>query len=88
MFISKIIRIFTMYFNNEVLNKQTNKVMNNQKHTSELVSQFRHELLKRREYLIDKIDSFDDSENYILAIINPEIDKIESIFKLMIKNKL
>ena len=57
-------------------------------HTSDLVNQFRHQLLKRREHLYDVMDSLDDSETDFIDIVNDETDRIENIFKLMEKGKL
>jgi hypothetical protein len=60
----------------------------NLKHTSELVMDFRHQLLKRREHLYDLRDSVDDSETHLIDIVNDELDRIENIFKLIQKNKI
>jgi hypothetical protein len=57
-------------------------------HTSDLVNQFRHQLLKRREYLYDVMDSLDDSETEFIDIVNDELDRIQNIFKLIENNKL
>jgi hypothetical protein len=62
--------------------------MNNQKHTSDLVSQFRHELLKRREELYNQLDRLDDSETTLIDLTNTEIERIQSIFKLIQKGKI
>jgi hypothetical protein len=62
--------------------------MNNQKHTSDLVSQFRHELLKRREELYNLLDRLDDSETTLIDLTNTEIERIQSIFKLIQKGKI
>lgn len=62
--------------------------MNNQKHTSELVSQFRHQLLKRREELYDQLDRLDDSETTLIDLTNDEISRIETIFKLIQNGKI
>lgn len=59
-----------------------------QKHTSELVSEFRHQLLKRREELYNQLDILDDSETSLIDLTNTEIERIQSIFKLIEKNKI
>ena len=69
-----------------------------QKHTSDLVMDLRHQLLKRRETLYELLDTFADSETYELSEdiedmklingINNEIDRIENIFNLIQKNKI
>lgn len=61
---------------------------NKQKHTSDLVSEFRHELLKRRDNLYDLMDSLDDSETEFIKIVNDELHRIQNIFKLIQNNKI
>lgn len=59
-----------------------------QKHTSELVMQLRHELLKRREHLYDVMDLLDDSETEFIKIVNDELHRIQNIFKLIQQSKI
>jgi hypothetical protein len=61
---------------------------NEQKHTSDLVMNFRHQLLKRREHLYDLMDSLDDSETEFINIVNDELHRIQNIFKLIQNNKI
>jgi len=61
---------------------------NEQKHTSELVSEFRHHLLNRTEHLYDLMDSLDDSETEFIEIVNDELHRIQNIFKLIQNNKI
>ena len=60
----------------------------NKKHTSDLVSEFRHQLLNRREHLYDFMDSLDDSETEFINIVNDELHRIQNIFKLIQNNKI
>jgi hypothetical protein len=60
----------------------------NLKHTSDLVSEFKFQLLKRREYLNDLVDSLDDSETEFINIVNDELHRIQNIFKLIQNNKI
>jgi len=79
-----IFRIFTYQ-----LTIKTNKVMEqSQKYTSLIVDEFRHQLLKRREYLIDLADSFDPLMDSTIAIVNEERDRIQNILKLIQKGKI
>jgi uncharacterized protein YnzC (UPF0291/DUF896 family) len=59
-----------------------------QKYTSLIVDEFRHQLLKRREYLIDLADSFDPLMDSTIAIVNEERDRIQNILKLIQKGKI
>jgi hypothetical protein len=60
-----------------------------QKHTSELVADFRHRLLNRREELYDLQDRLSENiEEIIIKGIDDEIDRIQNIFKLIEKNKI
>jgi|694.fasta_scaffold38229_9 Mg/Co/Ni transporter MgtE len=69
-----------------------------QKHTSDLVKELGHQLLKRREHLYELLDKFTDSETFELSEdiedmklingINDEINRIQNIFKLIEKNKI
>jgi hypothetical protein len=59
-----------------------------QKYTSLIVDEFRHQLLKRREYLIDLADSFDPLMYSTIAIVNEERDRIQNILKLIQKGKI
>lgn len=59
-----------------------------QKHTSELLMELRHQLLKRRDHLYDVMDSLDDSETDIINIVNDELHRIQHIFKLIQQNKI
>jgi hypothetical protein len=60
----------------------------NLRHTSELVSEFKFQLLKRREYLNDLVDSFDPLMYSTIAIVNEEIDRINNTLKLIQKDKI
>ena len=60
----------------------------NLRHTSELVSEFKFQLLKRREYLNDLVDSFDPLMYCTIAIVNEEIDRINNTLKLIQKDKI
>jgi len=60
----------------------------NLKHTSDLVSEFRHQLLKRREYLYDLEDRLSEDEQDLIQSINDEIDRIQNILKLIQKGKI
>jgi len=63
--------------------------MNNQKHTSDLVMEFRHRLLNRREELYDLQDRLPENiEEIIIKGIDDEIDRIQNIFKLIEKGKI
>jgi hypothetical protein len=58
-------------------------------HTSDLVNQFRHQLLKRREYLYELEDRLPENiEESFIQTIDEEIDRIQNIFKLIEKGKL
>lgn len=58
-------------------------------HTSDLVNQFRHQLLKRREYLYELEDRLPENiEESFIQSINDEIDRIQNVFKLISKNKI
>ena len=59
-----------------------------QKYTSLIVDEFRHQLLKRREYLNDLVDSFDPLMYSTIAIVNEERDRIQNILKLIQKDKI
>lgn len=60
-----------------------------QKHTSQLVDQFRHHLLNRREELYDLQDRLPDNvEESIIKGIDDELDRIQNIFKLIQKGKI
>lgn len=60
-----------------------------QKHTSQLVDQFRYNLLNRREYLYDLQDKLPDNvEESIIKGIDDEIDRIQNIFNLIKKGKI
>ncbi len=61
----------------------------NLKHTSELVTDFRHQLLKRREHLYDLQDRLPEKiEEAFIQSIDDEIDRIQNIFKLISKGKI
>ena len=61
----------------------------NLKHTSDLVMDFRHQLLKRREYLYDLQDRLPENiEEAFIQSIDEEIDRIQHIFKLIKNNKI
>ena len=58
-------------------------------HTSDLVNQFRHQLLKRREYLYELEDRLPENiEESFIQTIDEEIDRIQNIFKLISKGKI
>ena len=57
-------------------------------HTSDLVMNFRHQLLKRREHLYDVMDSLDPLMYSTIDIVNDEIDRIQNILKLIQKGKI
>ena len=58
-------------------------------HTSDLINQFRHQLLKRREHLYDLEDRLtDNEEESFIRSIDDEIDRIQNVFKLISKNKI
>jgi hypothetical protein len=57
-------------------------------HTSYLVMNFRHQLLKRREHLYDVMDSLDPLMYSTIDIVNDEIDRIQNILKLIQKGKI
>lgn len=60
-----------------------------QKHTSQLLDQFRHHLLNRREFLWDLQDRLPENiEEAIIKGIDDELDRIQNIFKLMEKGKI
>lgn len=58
------------------------------KYTQRIVDQFRHELLNRREHLYETIDSLNDSDQFLIDLVNEEVDRINNIFKLMEKGKI
>jgi hypothetical protein len=61
----------------------------NLKHTSDLVMDFRHQLLKRREHLYDLQDRLPENiEESFIQIIDDEIDRIQNILKLISKGKI
>jgi hypothetical protein len=60
----------------------------NLRHTSELVSEFKFQLLKRREHLYDLVDSFDPLMYSTIAILNEEIARINNTLKLIQKDKI
>jgi hypothetical protein len=67
--------------------------MNNQKNTQQLIDQFRHNLLTRRNEIWDMEDKLEEmfSGDNLVSIQNAhsmEVDRIESIFKLLEKGKL
>jgi uncharacterized protein YbaP (TraB family) len=67
--------------------------MNNQKNTQQLVEQFRHNLLTRRNEIWDMEDKLEEmfSGDDLVSIQNAhsmEVDRIESIFKLLEKGKI
>jgi hypothetical protein len=59
-----------------------------QKHTSELVNQFRHQLLIRKKHCYEVLDSLDELQYTTIEILNEEIDRINNIFKLIEKGKI
>jgi hypothetical protein len=60
-----------------------------QKYTSIIVDQFRHELLNRREFLRDSHDTLsENTEESIIRCIDDELDRINNIFKLIQKGKI
>jgi hypothetical protein len=66
---------------------------NEQKHTQQLVDQFRHTLLQRRDYIWDIEDKLEKSfsGDELISIQNAhadEVDRIENIFKLLKKGKI
>ena len=66
---------------------------NQQKHTQQLVDQFRHTLLQRRDYIWDMEDKLEESlsGDDLISIQNAhadEVDRIENIFKLLKKGKI
>jgi len=67
--------------------------MNNQKNTQQLIDQFRHNLLTRRNEIWDMENKLEEmfSGDNLVSIQNAhsmEVDRIESIFKLLEKGKL
>lgn len=61
----------------------------NLKHTSDLVMDFRHQLLKRRQHLYDLLDRLPENiEESFIQIIDDEIDRIQNILKLINKGKI
>jgi hypothetical protein len=67
--------------------------MNNQKNTQQLIDQFRHNLLNRRNEIWDMEDKLEEmfSGDDLISIQNAhsmEVDRIEAIFKLLEKGKL
>ncbi len=58
------------------------------RHTSELVNQFRHNLLNRRKHCYDVLDELDELNYTTIDILTEEIERIDSIFKLMEKGKI
>ena len=61
----------------------------NLKHTSDLVMDFKHQLLKRREYLYELEDRLtENEEESFIQSIDEEIDRIQNIFKLIQNNKI
>jgi hypothetical protein len=66
---------------------------NEQKHTQQLVDQFRHNLLLRSNYIYENEDKLEESfsGDDLISLQNQwadELDRIENIFKLMKKGKL
>ncbi len=60
-----------------------------QKYTSLIVDQFRHELLKRREFLRELQDRLPENiEEAFIKNIDDELDRINNIFKLIQKGKI
>ena len=58
------------------------------RHTSELVNQFRHHLLNRRKHCYDILDELDELQYTTIEILTEEIERIDSIFKLMEKGQI
>lgn len=58
------------------------------KDTQRLVDQFRHELLIRRKYLDERLDSLSELHYTTIELVNEEMDRIDAIFKLMENNKI
>jgi hypothetical protein len=66
---------------------------NEQKHTQQLVDQFRHTLLQRRDYIWEMEDKLEEllSGDDLISMQNAhsmEVDRIENIFKLLKKGKI
>jgi hypothetical protein len=66
---------------------------NEQKHTQQLVEQFRHNLLLRSNYIYENEDKLEESfsGDDLISLQNQwadELDRIENIFKLMKKGKI
>ena len=66
---------------------------NEQKHTQQLVDQFRHNLLLRRTYIWDNEDTLSESfsGDDLISIQNQwkdELSRMNDIFKLMEKGKI
>jgi hypothetical protein len=66
---------------------------NEQKHTQQLVDQFRHTLLQRRDYIWEMEDKLEEMfiGDDLITIQNAhsmEVDRIEGIFKLLEKGKI
>jgi hypothetical protein len=59
-----------------------------QKYTSLIVDQFRHELLNRRKQCYEILDSLDELQYTTIELMTQEIDRIDAIFKLIQKNKI
>jgi hypothetical protein len=61
----------------------------NLKHTSDLVMDFKHQLLKRREYLYELEDRLtENEEESFIQSIDEEIDRIQWILTLIRKGKI
>lgn len=58
------------------------------KYTQQIVDQFRHELLKRRNHCYEVLDSLDDLQYTTIDLINEEISRIDKIFKLIKNDKI
>ncbi len=61
---------------------------NEQKYTSLIVDQFRHELLNRRKRCYEILDSLDELQYTTIEVMTQEIDRIDAIFKLIQKGKI
>jgi hypothetical protein len=75
------------------INKNKLVMNNEQKHTQQLVDQFRNSLLQRRDYIWDmedKLEEMFDGDD-LISFQNAhsmEVDRIENIFKLLEKGKI
>lgn len=58
------------------------------KYTQDLVNDFKHQLLKRRDYCNDIIDSLDELNYSTIDLINEETNRINHILKLIQKGKI